>query len=317
MSTKKTEKKKKQSEEVVEVNVKAGKKGSKREKKEEKKLKKAEKKEKKTEKKKEASPKKESPKAQETTAHYLRIGDVVPDFTLDSTQGKIQFHKWKKGSWAFFFSHPADFTPICTTEMGQVAHLAPEWEKRNVKVIGLSVDSVEDHKKWIVDIEETQAGDKADFKVNFPILADPDRKVANLYGMLAPNAPLTLAGKLTVRSAFFIDPKNKLRFHCTYPAAVGRNFNELFRVIDAIQLSDKHQVATPANWKPGEDVVILPSVSNKQAEKKFKEFKTIKPYLRITAQPGVVESKKEGKKKEGKKKEAKKKGSKKEAKKKE
>ena len=207
----------------------------------------------------------------------LRLGDEVPDFTQESTQGPIHLYDWMGDGWAVLFSHPADFTPVCTTELGMVAALKPEFDKRNVKVIGLSVDPVDSHEKWAKDIAETQGSE-----LNFPLLADADRKVAQLYDMIHPNADTTA----TVRSVFIIDPKKKLRLTLTYPAPTGRNFDELLRVIDALQLTDNEKVATPANWKDGDDVVILPSISNEDADKLFpKGYKELKPYLRMTPQP--------------------------------
>ena len=207
----------------------------------------------------------------------LRLGDEVPDFTQDSTEGPISFHSWMGDSWTVLFSHPADFTPVCTTELGMLASLKPEFEKRNVKVIGLSVDPKDSHERWAKDIAETQGSE-----LNFPLLADADRKVAELYDMIHPGADATT----TVRSVFVIDPKKKLRLTLTYPAPTGRNFDELLRVIDSLQLTDNEKVATPANWKDGDDVVILPSISNEDADKLFpKGYKELKPYLRMTPQP--------------------------------
>ncbi len=207
----------------------------------------------------------------------LRLGDTAPDFTQDSTEGPISFHEYLGNSWGVFFSHPKDFTPVCTTELGYTAKLMPEFAKRGVKVIGLSVDPVSDHRTWASDIEETQGT-----KLNFPLLADHDRKVADLYDMIHPNANDTL----TVRSVFVIDPNKKIRLTITYPAATGRNFDEILRVIDALQLTDKHKVATPVNWKHGEDVIIVPSVSNDDAAKMFPNgWDEKKPYLRIVPQP--------------------------------
>src|SRR5246127_3123337 len=207
----------------------------------------------------------------------LQIGDTAPDFEADTTEGRINFHDWIGSSWAVLFSHPKDFTPVCTTELGYVARIKPEFDKRNVKVIALSVDPVESHKKWFGDIEETQST-----KMNFPVLADSDRKVSDLYGMIHPNANDTL----TVRSVFVIDPNKKVRLTLTYPAATGRNFDELLRVIDSLQMTDKHKVATPGNWKQGDDVIIVPSVSNEEAAQKYPEgWKTVKPYLRVVKQP--------------------------------
>jgi len=207
----------------------------------------------------------------------LRLGDVVPDFTQESTHGTINFHEWIGDSWAVLFSHPKDFTPVCTTELGEVARLKPEFDKRNVKVIALSVDDTASHQGWIGDIEETQ-----NVKMNFPILADPDRKVSDLYGMIHPNANNTL----TVRSVFIIDPNKKLRLTLTYPASTGRNFDEILRVIDSLQLTDNYSVATPANWTDGGDCVVLPSIPTEEAKVKFPKGVTeVKPYLRLTPQP--------------------------------
>jgi len=208
----------------------------------------------------------------------LRLGDTAPDFTQDSSEGPISFHQWLGDSWGILFSHPADFTPVCTTELGATAKLADEFKKRNVKAIALSVDPVESHKSWISDINETQST-----TVNFPILADADKKVSNLYDLIHPNASTTA----TVRSVFVIDPNKKIRLTLTYPASTGRNFNEILRVIDSLQLTEYHSVATPANWKDGDDVVIVPSITDPEVLKtKFpKGFKAIKPYLRLTPQP--------------------------------
>ena len=190
---------------------------------------------------------------EDASPKYLRLGDVAPDFEADTTQGKIKFHQWLGNSWGVLFSHPKDFTPVCTTELGYVAKIKPEFDKRGVKVIGLSIDPVESHKRWEQDIEETQG-----CAVNFPMIADPDRKVSSLYGMIHPESlPL-----MTVRSVFVIGPDKKVKLMITYPAATGRNFDEILRVIDALQLTDKHQVATPANWKVGNDVIIVPSLSD-------------------------------------------------------
>jgi alkyl hydroperoxide reductase subunit AhpC len=207
----------------------------------------------------------------------LRLGDTAPDFEAETSQGHVKFHDWAGDSWVVLFSHPKDFTPVCTTELGAVARLQPEFAKRNAKVIAVSVDPVESHKGWIGDIEETQGS-----KVTYPIIADPDRKVANLYGMIHPAHDEVY----TVRTVFVIDPKKKVRLMITYPQTTGRNFEEILRVIDSIQLTEKFQVATPANWKQGEDVIIVPAVSDADAEKKFpKGFKKVKPYLRTTPQP--------------------------------
>ncbi|HEY8593607.1 MAG TPA: peroxiredoxin [Devosiaceae bacterium] len=207
----------------------------------------------------------------------LLIGDTVPDFEADTTEGHIRFHDYIAGKWAVLFSHPADFTPVCTTELGYTAKLKPEFEKRGVTVLGLSVDSLEDHKAWIGDIGETQGT-----PVNFPMIADPDRKVANLFGMIHPNADNTA----TVRSLFVIGPDKKVKLKIEYPASTGRNFDEVLRVIDSLQLTATKQVATPANWRHGEDVIIVPSLSDEQAKEKFPQgWTTLKPYLRIVKLP--------------------------------
>lgn len=208
----------------------------------------------------------------------LRLGDTAPDFEQDSSVGRIKFHEWLGNSWGVLFSHPADFTPVCTTELGLTAKLKDEFAKRGVKAIALSVDPVDSHQKWIADIEETQA-----CVVNFPIIADADRKVSELYDMIHPNANATL----TVRSLFIIDPNKKVRLIITYPASAGRNFNEVLRVIDSLQLTDTHSVATPGNWQDGDDVVIVPSLQDPEIIKqKFpKGYKALKPYLRMTPQP--------------------------------
>ncbi len=207
----------------------------------------------------------------------LQLGDVAPDFESDSTEGRIRFHDWIGKGWAVLFSHPKDFTPVCTTELGEVARLKPEFEKRGVKVIGLSVDPVSDHKKWAVDIEETQGT-----ALNFPLIGDPERTVSGLYDMIHPNANDTL----TVRSVFVIGPDKKIKLTITYPASTGRNFDEVLRVIDSLQLTAKYQVATPVNWHRGDDVIIVPSVSDEDAKKKFPQgWKAVKPYLRIVKQP--------------------------------
>ncbi|WP_017295866.1 peroxiredoxin [Geminocystis herdmanii] len=207
----------------------------------------------------------------------LQLGDVVPNFTQNSSIGEINFYDWAGDSWVVLFSHPADYTPVCTTELGTVASLQPEFQQRNVKTIALSVDGVESHKGWINDINETQKT-----TVNYPILADDDRKVADLYGMIHPNS----LNNLTIRSVFVIDPNKKLRLTITYPASTGRNFDEILRVIDSLQLTDYHQVATPANWKDGGDCVVVPSISTPEAMEKFPKGVTeVKPYLRFTPQP--------------------------------
>jgi alkyl hydroperoxide reductase subunit AhpC len=207
----------------------------------------------------------------------LQLGDIAPDFEADSTEGRIKFHDFIGNGWAVLFSHPKDFTPVCTTELGEVARLKPEFEKRGVKVIGLSVDAVGDHRKWAADIEETQGA-----ALNFPLLGDPERKVSGLYDMIHPNANDTL----TVRSVFIIGPDKKIKLIITYPASTGRNFDEVLRVIDSLQLTAKYQVATPVNWQHGDDVIIVPAVSDEDAKKKFPQgWKAVKPYLRIVKQP--------------------------------
>ena len=207
----------------------------------------------------------------------LRINDEVPNFTAETTQGTIDFHEWIGDGWAILCSHPKDFTPVCTTELGAVAKLKSEFDKRNVKVVGLSVDKVGDHEKWSEDIKETQG-----VAVNFPLIDDASRKVSDLYDMIHPEADNTM----TVRSVFVIGPDKKVKLTITYPASTGRNFDEILRVIDSLQLTADYQVATPVNWKDGDDVIIVPSVSNEEAEKKFpKGFKEVKPYLRVTPQP--------------------------------
>lgn len=208
----------------------------------------------------------------------LRLGDTVPNFTQDSTEGTIDFYNWAGDSWVILFSHPKDFTPVCTTELGEVARLKPEFDKRNVKAIALSVDDVESHNGWVGDIEETQGS-----KLNYPILADPDKKVSDLYDMIHPNAN----AMVTVRSVFVIDPNKKLRLTITYPPSTGRNFDEIIRVIDSLQLTDHHSVATPANWQDGGDCVIVPTLTDpEEMKQKFpKGWKEVKPYLRMTPQP--------------------------------
>lgn len=211
----------------------------------------------------------------------LRLGDIAPDFTQDSTAGKISFHEWAGDSWVVLFSHPADFTPVCTTELGKTAALSGEFARRNVKPIAVSVDALESHGKWVNDINETQ-----NTTVNFPILADADRKVAGLYDMIHPNA-LSTGPTATVRSVFIIDPKKAIRTTFTYPASTGRNFDEILRVIDSLQLTDGYKVATPVNWKDGDDVIIVPSLQDpaELAQRFPKGFTAVKPYLRITPQP--------------------------------
>jgi thioredoxin-dependent peroxiredoxin len=207
----------------------------------------------------------------------VRLGDIAPDFTAATTQGEIHFHDWLGDSWGVLFSHPKDFTPVCTTELGYVAKIKPEFDKRNVKVIGLSVDSVDSHVKWEEDIAETQGT-----PVNFPMIGDPDRAVADLYDMIHPNASDTL----TVRSVFIIGPDKKVKLTLTYPASTGRNFDEILRVIDSLQLTAKYKVATPANWVDGNDVIIGGPVTNEEAEKLFPQgWTTVKPYLRVLPQP--------------------------------
>ena len=207
----------------------------------------------------------------------IQLGDTAPDFTATSTGGEISFHKWIGNNWAVLFSHPKDFTPVCTTELGEVSRIKPEFDKRGIKVIGLSVDPVDSHKGWAKDIEETQG-----HALNFPLIADPDRKVSNLYDMIHPKANDTL----TVRSVFVIDSNKKVRLTITYPASTGRNFDEILRAIDSLQLTDKHKVATPVNWRHGDDVIIVPSLSDEEAKQKFPGgWKTLKPYLRVLPQP--------------------------------
>jgi alkyl hydroperoxide reductase subunit AhpC len=207
----------------------------------------------------------------------LRLGDTVPNFTQASTEGEIDFYKWAGDSWVVLFSHPADYTPVCTTELGEVAKLKPEFDKRNVKVIALSIDDVDSHNGWVGDIEETQG-----YGVNYPILADDDKKVSDLYDMIHPNAN----AKVTVRTVFVIDPDKKLRLTITYPPSTGRNFEEIIRVIDSLQLTDQYSVATPVNWKDGEDVVVAPTIPTEEAKQRFPKGVTeIKPYLRMTPQP--------------------------------
>ena len=207
----------------------------------------------------------------------LRLGDTAPDFSADTTEGRIRFHDWIGDHWAVLFSHPKDFTPVCTTELGATARLKHEFERRQVKVIGLSVDPVDSHRRWAEDIRETQGQ-----ALNFPVIADVDRAVSNLYDMIHPNASDTF----TVRSVFVIDPKKKVRLTITYPASTGRNFDEVLRAIDSLQLTDQYKVATPVNWKPGEDVIIVPAVTDEEAKSRFpKGWRALKPYLRVTPQP--------------------------------
>jgi alkyl hydroperoxide reductase subunit AhpC len=207
----------------------------------------------------------------------LQLGDIVPDFTQDSSEGPIHFYEWMGDQWAVLFSHPADYTPVCTTELGMAAKLKPEFDKRNVKIIALSVDGAESHQGWIGDINETQST-----TLNYPILADADRKVSDLYGMVHPNAN----PNITVRTVFIIDPDKKLRLSMTYPPSTGRNFDEILRVIDSLQLTDNYKVATPVNWQDGQDCVVVPSIPTEQAREQFPKGVTeIKPYLRMTPQP--------------------------------
>ena len=207
----------------------------------------------------------------------IRLGDTAPDFTAETTEGTVRFHDWKGDGWAVLFSHPKDFTPVCTTELGAVAKLKPEFEKRGIKVIGLSVDGVKDHESWSKDIEETQG-----VKLNFPLLADPDRVVSDKYDMIHPSADNTL----TVRSVFVIDSAKKVRLTLTYPASTGRNFDEILRAIDSLQLTSNHQVATPVNWKHGEEVIIVPAVTDDEAKQKFPHgWRAEKPYLRYVPDP--------------------------------
>lgn len=209
----------------------------------------------------------------------LQLGDTAPDFTAETTEGSIHFHEWIGNNWAILFSHPADFTPVCTTELGAASKLKPEFDKRKVKMIAISVDALTKHHEWIKDINETQHT-----SVNFPIIADPDKKVSELYNMIHPNASSTF----TVRSVFIIDPDKKIKLIIVYPMSVGRNFNELLRVIDSLQLSANYSVATPANWKNGDDCIILPSLSDEEAHKNFpKGYKKVKYYLRVTPQPNL------------------------------
>ena len=209
----------------------------------------------------------------------IRLGDTAPDFTAETTEGTIEFHQWLGDGWGILFSHPKDYTPVCTTELGRVANLKGEFEKRNVKVIAVSVDPLESHKGWIKDINETQS-----CTMNYPIIADPDRNVATIYGMIHPNA----LDNLTVRSVFIIGPDKKVKLQLTYPASTGRNFDEVIRVIDSLQLTANYQVATPADWKQGDDCVVVPAIKTEDIPAKFpKGFKEVKPYLRMTPQPDL------------------------------
>jgi len=208
----------------------------------------------------------------------LRIGEIAPDFTAETTEGTINFHEWMGNNWAVLFSHPKDFTPVCTTELGEAARLKPEFEKRGVKILGLSVDPVDSHKKWAEDIAETQG-----HALNFPVIADKDQKVAKLYDMIHPE----VSDIFTVRSVFVIGPDKKVKGMITYPASTGRNFVEILRLVDSIQLTAKYSVATPVNWQQGDDCIIVPALSDEAAKEKFPEgWKTVKPYLRLVKQPG-------------------------------
>jgi thioredoxin-dependent peroxiredoxin len=210
----------------------------------------------------------------------IRLGDDAPNFTAETTEGTINFHEWLGDSWGVLFSHPKDYTPVCTTELGMAAKLKPEFERRDVKIMGLSVDPLDSHKGWEKDIEDTQGA-----AVNFPMIADQDKKVSDLYGMIHPNASDTM----TVRSVYVIGPDKKVKLMITYPASTGRNFDEILRVIDSLQLTSKYSVATPVNWKDGDDCIIVPAVTDEQAKEKFPAgFTTVKPYLRITPQPNKV-----------------------------
>ena len=207
----------------------------------------------------------------------LQLGDLAPDFSAQTTEGEIRFHRWAGESWVILFSHPKDFTPVCTTELGYVARLKPEFERRNVKAIGLSVDAVDSHHKWSRDIAETQG-----HALNFPLIADSDREVARLYGMIHPRHDELY----TVRTVFVIDPQKKIRLTITYPQTAGRNFDEILRVIDSLQLTDQHSVSTPVNWRAGDEVIILPSVNDAEAQKRFPAgWHALKPYLRLTPDP--------------------------------
>lgn len=209
----------------------------------------------------------------------IRLGDIAPDFTAETSEGKVEFHKWLGNSWGVLFSHPKDYTPVCTTELGRVANLKGEFEKRNVKVLALSVDPLDSHKGWIKDINETQH-----CTVNYPIIADPDKKIATMYDMIHPNA----LDNLTVRTVFIVGPDKKVKLSLTYPASTGRNFDEILRVIDSLQLTANYQVATPVDWKNGDDCVVVPAIKTEDIPAKFpKGFKEIKPYLRMTPQPNL------------------------------
>ena len=206
----------------------------------------------------------------------LRLGDTAPDFEAETTEGRIRFHEWLGESWGVMFSHPADFTPVCTTELGYMARIKQEFDKRGVKIIAVSVDPLEKHLGWIGDINETQR-----CTVNYPLIADPDRKVATLYDMIHPNA----SDSLTVRSVYVIGPDKKIKLMITYPASTGRNFDEILRVIDSLQMTSKHKLATPVNWKPGDECIIVPSVGKDEADKLFPGHRAVKPYLRYTKAP--------------------------------
>ncbi len=207
----------------------------------------------------------------------LRLGDTAPDFEAETSQGRIRFHEWIGDSWCILFSHPKDYTPVCTTELGYMARIKPEFDKRNVKIIGVSIDPVDSHRGWLADIEETQNA-----RVTYPIIADADRKVADLYGMIHPAHDEVF----TVRTVFVVDPKKKIRLMITYPMTTGRNFDEILRVIDSLQMFDKHTVATPVNWRPGDDVIIPPSITDEVAKGKFpKGWRALRPYLRLTPDP--------------------------------
>jgi len=220
------------------------------------------------------------------TTTVPRINDTAPDFTAETTQGTIHFHDWIGNGWAILFSHPKDFTPVCTTELGTMAKLQPEFAKRNVKILGISVDPVTNHEKWLADIEETQGA-----KVNYPMIGDPQLKIAKLYGMLPASSGNTSEGRTaadnaTVRTVFVVGPDKKIKLQLSYPMSTGRNFDEILRVVDSIQLTAKHKVSTPANWKPGDDVIISGNVSNEEAQKQYPGgWKSPKPYLRIVPQP--------------------------------
>ncbi|UII28000.1 peroxiredoxin [Fulvivirga maritima] len=203
----------------------------------------------------------------------LKLGDIAPDFTAETTEGTISYHEWLGDSWGVLFSHPADFTPVCTTELGTAAKYKPEFDKRNVKMMAISVDDIDSHHEWVKDINETQ-----NCVMNFPIIADPNKEIANLYGMMHPNA----SDKATVRSVFIVGPDKKIKLLLTYPASTGRNFDELLRVIDSLQLTANQQLATPANWNKGDKAVISPSVSDEEADKRFPGYEKVKPYLRLT-----------------------------------